>query len=119
MLAFARLRDGVSLQIASAEMSTIAQQLARQYPDADEGRGATVVPLTELIVGSLRPTLLLLLSGAALLLLIACVLFQTKPWDAGTLAAVAAVLAISAISASFIPARRAAAVEPTEALRAE
>jgi len=73
MLAFARLRDGVSLQIASADMTTIAQQLAKQYPDADEGRGATVVPLTELIVGSLRPTLLLLLSGAALLLLIACV----------------------------------------------
>jgi macrolide transport system ATP-binding/permease protein len=46
-------------------------------------------------------------------------LFQTKPWDGGTLAAVATVLAISAISASFIPARRAAAVEPTEALRAE
>jgi macrolide transport system ATP-binding/permease protein len=73
MLAFARLRDGVSLQVASADMSTIAQQLAKQYPDADEGRGATVVPLTELIVGSLRPTLLLLLSGAALLLLIAAV----------------------------------------------
>jgi macrolide transport system ATP-binding/permease protein len=73
MIAFARLRDGVSLQIASADMSTIAQLLAKQYPDADEGRGATVVPLTELIVGSLRPTLLLLLSGAALLLLIACV----------------------------------------------
>jgi macrolide transport system ATP-binding/permease protein len=73
MLAFGRLRDGVSLREASADMSTIAQQLAKQYPDADEGRGATVVPLTELVVGSLRPTLLLLLSGAALLLLIACV----------------------------------------------
>jgi macrolide transport system ATP-binding/permease protein len=73
MLAFARVRDGVSLQEASADMSAIARQLAKQYPDADEVRGATVVPLTELIVGSLRPTLLLLLSGAALLLLIACV----------------------------------------------
>jgi predicted permease len=46
-------------------------------------------------------------------------LFHTQPWDGGTLAAVASVLAISALSASFIPARRAAAVEPTEALRAE
>jgi predicted lysophospholipase L1 biosynthesis ABC-type transport system permease subunit len=47
--------------------------LAKQYPDADGGRGATVLPLTQVIVGNLRPILLLLLSGAALLLLIACV----------------------------------------------
>jgi macrolide transport system ATP-binding/permease protein len=73
LLAYARLKDGVSLQAASADLSAIAEQLAKQYPDADEGRGATVVPLTEIVVGSLRPTLLLLLSGAALLLLMACV----------------------------------------------
>jgi predicted permease len=73
ILAFARLRDDASLQSASAEMSAIEQQLAKQYPDADEGRGATVLPLAEVVAGSLRPTLLLLLSGAALLLLIACV----------------------------------------------
>ncbi len=73
MLAYARLRDGVSLQAASADLGAIADQLAKQYPDADEGRGATVVPLTEIIVGGLRPTLLLLLSGAALLLLMACI----------------------------------------------
>ena len=73
MIAFARLKDGVSIEAASANMSAIAAQLAKQYPDADEGRGATVLPLTEIIVGSLRPTLLLLLSGAVLLLLIACV----------------------------------------------
>jgi predicted permease len=59
--------------MASLEMSSIAQQLAKQYPDSDDGRGATVVPLTEVIVGNLRPILLLLLCGAALLLLIACV----------------------------------------------
>lgn len=46
-------------------------------------------------------------------------LFHTQPWDGTTLAAVTGVLAICAISASFIPARRAAAVEPMEALRAE
>ncbi|MBB5343742.1 ABC transporter permease [Tunturibacter empetritectus] len=69
----ARLNDRVTLEMASSEMSSIAQQLAKQYPDSDQGRGATVLPLTEVIVGSLRPILLLLLSGALLLLLIACV----------------------------------------------
>ena len=69
----ARLQDGVLLGTASAAMSSIARQLARQYPDADEGRGATVVLLTEVIVGNLRSILLLLLTGSALLLLIACV----------------------------------------------
>jgi predicted permease len=73
LLALARLKDGVTLESAASEMSAIAQQLAKQYPDADEGRGATVLPLTEVIVGNLRPILLLLLSGAVLLLLIACV----------------------------------------------
>jgi macrolide transport system ATP-binding/permease protein len=71
--AIARLKDGVSLKTASADISSIAQQLAKQYPDSDEGRGATVVPLAEVINGNVRPILLLLLSGAVLLLLIACV----------------------------------------------
>jgi ABC-type antimicrobial peptide transport system permease subunit len=46
-------------------------------------------------------------------------LFGTEPWDAGTLAGVAIVLAISALLASYIPARRAASVNPVEALRTE
>jgi predicted permease len=69
----ARLKDGVPIATASAAMSWIARQLSRQYPDADEGRGATVLPLTEVIIGDLRPILLLLWTGSALLLLIACV----------------------------------------------
>ena len=46
-------------------------------------------------------------------------LFGTPPWDALTLAAVAAILGLSALVASYIPARRAAAVDPVEALRSE
>jgi hypothetical protein len=46
-------------------------------------------------------------------------LFGTQPWDAGTLVGVAIVLAVSALLASYIPARRAASVDPVEALRAE
>ena len=69
----ARLKGGVSLATASAAMTSIAQQLARQYPDADEGRGATVLSLSDVIVGGLRSILLLLWAGSSLLLLIACV----------------------------------------------
>jgi macrolide transport system ATP-binding/permease protein len=46
-------------------------------------------------------------------------LFGVSSWDLPTLAAVAAVLGISALLASYIPARRAASVNPVEALRAE
>jgi predicted permease len=46
-------------------------------------------------------------------------LFGVSPWDASTLAAIAGLLAVSALLASFIPARRAAAVNPVEALRAD
>jgi ABC-type antimicrobial peptide transport system permease subunit len=51
--------------------------------------------------------------------LIRGLLFGVKSWDAETLAAVAAVLAISALMASYIPARKAAQVDPMVALRCE
>jgi len=46
-------------------------------------------------------------------------LFGVQAWDACTLTGVAGLLGVSAMIASYIPARRAAAVNPTEALRAE
>jgi len=55
--------------------------------------------------------------GAAMLM--GKLLFGVQAWDAQTLIAVALVLAASAMVASYIPARRAASVNPTEALRAE
>ncbi len=55
--------------------------------------------------------------GAAMLM--GKLLFGVKAWDAGTLTGVAVVLAGSAMLASYFPARRAASVNPTEALRAE
>jgi predicted permease len=69
----ARLRDGVGVEEAHAAMSLIAQQLETQYPDSNTGQAALVEPLADLIVGDIRPTLWLLLGGAALLLVIACV----------------------------------------------
>jgi predicted permease len=71
--AIARLKDGATLQAATANMQSIAAQLAKQYPDSDQGRGATVVSLSDVIVGNVRPIMLVLLSGTELLLLIACV----------------------------------------------
>ncbi len=69
----ARLKDGVSVQSALADMQLIARQLEKQYPDSNRGQGAAVAPLSEVIVGNIRPILLVLLSGAGLLLLIASV----------------------------------------------
>ena len=69
----ARLRDGVTVQAALAEMKAIAARLSILYPGSNTGQGASVVPLSEALVGKLRPTLVTLLAGAGLLLLIACV----------------------------------------------
>jgi predicted permease len=68
-----RLKDGVSVELALADMKTIARQLEMQYPKDNRGQGASVIPLTEAIVTDIRPILLALLGGAALLLVIACV----------------------------------------------
>jgi len=46
-------------------------------------------------------------------------LFGVTPWDPATLLGVAAVLGVSALAASYLPARRAASLSPVEALRAE
>ena len=69
----ARLKEGVTVQAAQAEMTSIAAQLEKQFPDSNRGQGASVVPLSEAIVGNIRTILLVLLGGAGLLLLIACV----------------------------------------------
>ena len=61
------------MQAALAEMKGIAAQLERQYPDSNRDQGANLEPLSEIIVGDPRPILLTLLTGAALLLAIACV----------------------------------------------
>jgi ABC-type antimicrobial peptide transport system permease subunit len=185
----------------------------KEYPESNKGRSARLVPFRDAIVGDIRPTLLVLSSGAGLLLLIAYVnvaslllvraesrkretvlrgvlgasagrlirqfvteglllvavavalampaaslavqvdsrtpaariavsarrwaasacaavrrraaallrglLFGAQSWDVLTLITVAAVLGICALLASFVPARRAASVNPVDALRAE
>lgn len=72
MLSIARLKPGVNIAQAQAEMSTIQEHLDQLYPDADAGLGADVLPLKEELVGDVSGTLLLLLSAVGLVLMIAC-----------------------------------------------
>ena len=69
----ARLKPGVSVATALADMTSIAQLLERQYPATNRGQGASVVLLRDRIVGDIRPILLTLLGGSFLLLMIACI----------------------------------------------
>jgi macrolide transport system ATP-binding/permease protein len=68
-----RLKDGVSLEAARANMKTIAGQLEIQYPTDNRGQTSFVEPLAQVLVSEIRPVLLALFGGAGLLLLIACV----------------------------------------------
>ena len=69
----ARLKNGVGLKEAQAEMNAISARLEQQYPEDDRGWGASVRPLHADIVGDVRPALLVLLGSVAFVLLIACV----------------------------------------------
>ena len=68
----ARLKPGVTVGQAQSEMTVISTRLEHEYPQANAGWGATVIPLQELIVGDIRMSLVMLLGAVALVLLIAC-----------------------------------------------
>ena len=70
--AFARLKPGVTLAQASAEMSSIARRLALAYPEADKDVGVSMLSMKQDIVGRVQPFLIVLLAAVAFLLLIAC-----------------------------------------------
>ncbi len=67
-----RLRPGVSREEAGAELDGIVRQLAEVYQQGGEGRGAVLTPITEEMLGSTRPALLVLLGAVGVVLLIAC-----------------------------------------------
>jgi len=68
-----RLKSGVPLKLAEAELSAIAGRLAKQYPDTNLNfTGVVVAMLHSDVVGEVRPALIILLGAVALVLLIAC-----------------------------------------------
>jgi putative ABC transport system permease protein len=70
--AIARLKKGVSLSAAQAEITGIASRLEKQYPDDNTGFGIRLVPIAEDTVGNLRTSLFLVTAAAGLVLFIAC-----------------------------------------------
>jgi len=69
----ARLKDGIPIEKATAEMHVIARQLQKQYPQSSGEFDAGLAPLRDIVVGEVRPILLVMMTGACVLLLIASV----------------------------------------------
>src|SRR5262249_3419272 len=69
--AVARLRDGVSVSQARAEMDSMAASLAEQYPDTNKNWGVNVTQLLDASIGRIKPMLLVLMAAVFLVLLIA------------------------------------------------
>ena len=66
-----RLKPGVTLEQANADMQALARGLADQYPVVNNGTGVTLAPLKSDLVGSVKPLLLLLVTAVLFVLLIA------------------------------------------------
>jgi predicted permease len=69
---FARLKPGLALEQAQAEMSRIARRLTELYPGSNTGQTVNIVPLQEDLAGPVRSTLLVLWGAVGLILLIVC-----------------------------------------------
>jgi putative ABC transport system permease protein len=67
-----RLKPGVALALAQAELDTIAERLTAQYPQSNAGVGVTVMSLRDQTVGDIRLPLLILLGVVGFLLLMVC-----------------------------------------------
>lgn len=71
-MVIARLKDGVTLPQAQDDMTRVASELTRMFPNFDTGWTARVVPLKDQLTGEIRPALLVLLGAVGFVLLIAC-----------------------------------------------
>ena len=70
--AVARLKPGITIEQANAEVEAIAARLSNEYPRTNEGLGFLVSPFHNDYVGNLRTPILILFAAVALVLLIAC-----------------------------------------------
>ncbi|HEV2289044.1 MAG TPA: ABC transporter permease [Candidatus Acidoferrales bacterium] len=68
----ARLKPGISMEQAQAEMTTAAERLAKEFPPQDSGLTIRVQPYRQAVVGNMKSALLILLGAVGLVLLIAC-----------------------------------------------
>lgn len=67
-----RLRPGVSLSMARADMQTVAQRLSAAYPATNRNETVALSPLHDHLVSTLRPAMLCLMAAVILVLLVAC-----------------------------------------------
>ena len=72
MNSIGRLKTGVTIERARADMNRIAENLAAAYPEADKGTGVSLIPLKADVVGNVKGILLVLLGAVSFVLLIAC-----------------------------------------------
>jgi putative ABC transport system permease protein len=68
----ARLKPGIPLKTANANLATIAKQLEKEHPEENAKVGAYAIPLREEISGDIRPAILVLVGAVCFVLLIAC-----------------------------------------------
>ncbi len=68
----ARLKPGVGVEQARAEMNVIAQRLEREHPLTNKGQGVNVVSITDDTIGGVRPALLMIFGAVVFVLLVAC-----------------------------------------------
>ncbi len=68
-----RLKPGVTVEQAQADMDSVSSNLAANYPDADKGIAARLMPIRKSMVGRIEPVLLMLFAAVGFVLLIACV----------------------------------------------
>ncbi|MGO9258317.1 MAG: ABC transporter permease [Bryobacteraceae bacterium] len=69
----ARVKPGIPMDRALAELNGIARRLEMQYPETNRGRRARITPLSEVVAGNVRNSLLVLFGAVGMVLLVACV----------------------------------------------